>query len=398
MPLDSVEVAIQAIREGRMVILVDDEDRENEGDLVIAAEKVTKEDINFMAKFGRGLICLSLTQERLDALQIPLMVGHNASPFETAFTISIEARSGVTTGISAADRAHTIRVAVDDASGPADLVSPGHIFPLRAKPGGVLARTGQTEGSVDLARLAGLKPAGVICEILNDDGTMARMSDLETFGAEHGLPIVSVADLIEYRLRRETLVECVVEAPFPCEASPDFRLRVYRDIVEGGEHLVLTLGDVAASTEPVPVRVQHQCVIGDVFRGAACACGWQLHGSLQRIAEEGLGVFVYLHKKESSRLDAVRKYVLDEATAASISDVPELRDAEKVNRPRPDFRDFGIGAQILRDCGVTRMRLLSHRHRHLVGLDAYGLDVVEFLDIPRPAYAAQDNAAEPDAS
>lgn len=376
MPLAPIQDAIAAIGRGEIIILVDDEDRENEGDLVMAAERVTPEAINFMARFGRGLICLTLTPERLDEMKIPMMVQENLAQFGTAFTQSIEARHGVTTGISASDRAHTIRVAIDDASRPEDLVKPGHIFPLRAKPGGVLQRTGQTEGSVDMARLAGLKPAAVICEILNDDGTMSRMGDLERFAQEHNLLICSVADLIQYRLTRDTLVDLVLETPFPCEASPDFKLRVYRDRVEGGEHLVLVLGDPARCTEPVAVRVQHQSVIGDVFRGTEASSGWQLHGALEYIAQAGCGVLVYLHKQEISRLDAVRAHVLHEKPA----------QARNVNRPAPQFRDFGLGAQIVRDCGVTRMRLLSANRTQLVGLDAYGIELVELVDIPTPAY------------
>lgn len=388
MPLATIAEAIEALKRGDMVILVDDEDRENEGDLIMAAERVTPEAINFMAKWGRGLICLTLTPDRLERLQIPMMVQDNLAQFGTAFTVSIEAAHGVTTGISAADRAHTILVAIDDTSKPADLVRPGHIFPLRAKPGGVLVRTGQTEGSVDLARLAGLKPAAVICEILNDDGTMSRMPDLEKFGAEHNLLIVSVADLIQYRLQRDNLVELVLETPFPCEASPDFKLRVYRDVVENNEHLVLVLGDPENATSPVPVRVQHQCTIGDVFRGTSCECGWQLHGALEYIAKAGVGVFVYLHKPELSRLDAVRRYVAG-ANADTAND--GRRNSEAVNRPRPEFRDFGLGAQIVKHCGVTQMHLLTTSNRRLVGLDAYGLEVLDIVEIPRPVWAAKSS-------
>ena len=382
---------IEAIRDGKMVILVDDEDRENEGDLVIAAEATTPEAINFMAKFGRGLICLSLTDERLRELDIPLMVENNSAQFGTAFTVSVEAREGVTTGISAADRAHTVQVAVSDDSCPADLVRPGHIFPLRAQPGGVLARTGQTEGSVDLARLAGLKPAAVICEILNDDGTMARMPDLERFASEHDLLIGSVADLIRHRLVNDQIVERVLETGFPCEASPDFRMRVYRDLVRGGEHIVLILGDPSEHPGPVPVRVQHQATVGDVFRGTDCGCGWQVHGSMQAIAEAGVGVLVYLHSHEYSRLDAVRRFVLSAEERERLEDSGSPVD---INRPKPEFRDFGIGAQILADCGVQRMNVLMETKRKLVGLDAYGLKVVEVSDIPRPVYRPERRATQ----
>jgi 3,4-dihydroxy 2-butanone 4-phosphate synthase/GTP cyclohydrolase II len=388
MALSPLSDVLAAFARGEIIILVDDEARENEGDLVIAAEKVTPEAINFMAKYGRGLICLSMTGQQLEKLGIPLMVPANSSVFETAFTVSIEARHGVTTGISAADRAHTILVAVDEDASPADLVMPGHIFPLRAKDGGVLVRTGQTEGSVDLARLAGLKPAAVICEILNDDGTMARMEDLETFAREHNLLIASVADIIAWRLQTDDLVERLAETAFPCEASPDFRLRVYRDAVDGGEHLALILGDPASAPGPVPVRVQHQAVVGDVFRARDADCGWQLHGALQAIADHGCGVFVYLHQRESSRLQTVRRYLLDDAQRAELdARMPELALDPSVNRPHPHFRSFGIGAQILRDCGVRSMVLLSNNEKKLVGLDAYGLELVETQPIPVPAWS-----------
>lgn len=385
MPMAPIEDAIAAIRRGEMVILVDDEDRENEGDLVVAAEMITPEQINFMATHGRGLICLSMTEERLQQLNLPMMVEDNTSSFGTAFTVSIEAREGVTTGISAADRAHTIQVAMKDDAKPWDLVRPGHIFPLRARSGGVLERIGQTEGSVDLSRLAGLKPAGVICEVLKDDGTMARMEDLEVFAKEHNMLICSVADIIKYRLARERLVERLVETPFPTEHSDDFKLRCYRDIVDGGEHLVLILGEPEKSEEPVLVRVQHQCVVGDVFRGVDCNCGWQLHGSLEMIAEKGCGVLVYLHKKEHSRYHAVQKYVLHEKRDVTDS----MSDDEKmqyINRPKPEFRAFGVGAQILSDCGITRMKVLNNFQTHLVGLEAYGLEVTEMVPIRKPSY------------
>lgn len=382
----TVEEALAAFARGEMVILVDDEDRENEGDLVVAAELCTAEHINFMAREGRGLICLTLTEEKLRQLNLPMMVENNTSGFGTAFTVSIEARDGVSTGISAADRARTIQVAVDDETKPWDLVRPGHVFPLRARSGGVLERTGQTEGSVDLARLSGLKPAGVICEILNDDGTMARMPDLEAFAEKHGLLIVTVADMISYRLARETLVEKVMEMPYPCESSEDWVLHCYRDIVDGGEHFVFTLGDISGE-EPVLVRVQHQCTIGDVFRGQDIDCGWQLHGSMERIAREGRGVVVYLQKQEHTRFHAVEKYVLKQKR-----DIMEgMTDQERqkfLNRPKPEFRAFGVGAQIIRDIGVTKARVLNNFKTQLVGLEAYGLEVVEMIPIDKPAYVA----------
>lgn len=380
----TIEEAIEAFKRGEMVILVDDEDRENEGDLVVAAELCTAEHINFMVKEGRGLVCLTLTEEKLQQLNLPMMVENNTSGFGTAFTVSIEARDGVSTGISTADRAHTIRVAVADDTKPWDLVRPGHIFPLRARSGGVLERTGQTEGSVDLARLAGLKPAGVICEILNDDGSMARMPDLEAIAEKHGLLICTVADMIAYRLARETLVEKVHETPFPCESSEDWTLHCYRDIVDGGEHFVFTLGDLSGE-EPPLVRVQHQCTIGDVFRGQDIDCGWQLHGAMETIAREGRGAVVYLQKQEHTRFHAVEKYVLKQKR--EITDGMTDQERQKfLNRPKPEFRAFGVGAQILRAIGVTRMRVLNNFKTQLVGLEAYGLEVVEMVPIEKPNF------------
>ncbi len=380
MALASVEAGIEAIRRGEMIILVDDEDRENEGDLVIAAERCTAESINFMARHGRGLICLSLTDEQLKRLELPMMVENNSSPFETAFTVSIEARTGVTTGISAQDRARTVQVAIADHASPDDIVVPGHVFPLRARPGGVLVRTGQTEGSVDYARLAGLKPAAVICEILKEDGSMARLPDLTRFAEEHQLLVCSIADLIDYRLRRDRLVERLVETPFPCAHGEDFRLRVYRSVVDGAEHLVLIHGSPEDAKGPVPVRVQHECLVGDVFRGRDAGSGWQLHGALDAIVKAGVGVVVYLGGQELSRYDAVRRYVLNDKSA-----VPRQRSTSEV---KPEFRDLGIGCQILVDCGVRQLKVLSNSSaQRLVGLDAYGLDLVGIEPIPRPSWA-----------
>lgn len=377
MKLASVEAGIEAIRRGEMIILVDDEDRENEGDLVIAAEKCDAEAINFMAKYGRGLICLAMSQDLLDRLELPMMVDNNSSPFETAFTVSIEARSGVTTGISAQDRARTVQVAIADNATPSDIVVPGHVFPLRARPGGVLVRTGQTEGSVDFARLAGMKGAAVICEILNEDGTMARMPDLAEFAERHSMPVLSIADLIDYRFKRDKLVELLTDKPFPCEWGDDFRLRVYRGVIDKAEHIVLLKGDITNASEPVPVRVQHQCLIGDVFRGKDCECGWQLHGSLESMAEQGLGICVYLGGGELSRWEAVRRYALKEKA-------PQVeRNASEV---KPQFRDLGIGCQILADCGAKRIKVLSNSIQKLVGLDAYGLELVGIEEIPKPSY------------
>ncbi|MBX3181602.1 MAG: 3,4-dihydroxy-2-butanone-4-phosphate synthase [Polyangiaceae bacterium] len=383
MALASVEAGIEAIRRGEMIILVDDEDRENEGDLVIAAERCTAEAINFMARHGRGLICLSLTDEQLRRLELPMMVENNSSPFETAFTVSIEARTGVTTGISAQDRARTVQVAIADQASPDDIVVPGHVFPLRARPGGVLVRTGQTEGSVDFAKLAGLKPAAVICEILKEDGSMARLPDLTRFAEEHQLLVCSIADLIDYRLRRDRLVERLVETPFPCAHGDDFRLRVYRSVVDGAEHLVLIHGKPEDAQGPVPVRVQHECLVGDVFRGRDTASGWQLHGALDAIVKEGVGVVVYLGGQELSRYDAVRRYVLKDKSAG-----PRRRSTSEV---KPEFRDLGIGCQILVDCGVRQLKVLSSSSaQRLVGLDAYGLDLVGIEPIPRPSWARGD--------
>ena len=373
MPLAPIEDAIDAIRRGEMVILVDDEERENEGDLVVAADAVTPEAINFMAKFGRGLICLSLTEERLRKLDLPLMVQDNSAQFGTAFTVSIEAREGVTTGISAADRAHTIRVAVDDASGPQDLVRPGHIFPLRARPGGVLVRTGQTEGSVDLSRLAGRKPAAVICEILNEDGTMARMADLESFAAAHGLLICSVADLITYRLQRDRLIERLGSWPFPCRYGEGFELRLYRSLVDGAEHAVLLLGDPREEGEAPLVRVQHGAGVLDAFGGRVADQGWQVDAALREIATAGRGVFVYLQQDLPP---------LSSLLAQGGELAPKGQDKEQaINTVPPVFRNLGIGSQILVDCGVSRMRLLTSSGRRLVGVEAYGLEIEDMVHI-----------------
>lgn len=369
MPLASIETALEKIRAGEIVILVDDEDRENEGDLVIAAEKVTPESINFMAKHGRGLICLSLTEERLNHLDIPLMVNNNTAPLGTAFTVSIEAREGVSTGISAADRARTIQVAVDDASGPQDLTRPGHVFPLRSLRGGVLARTGQTEGSVDLCRLAGVKPAGVICEIMRDDGEMARMPDLEVFAEEHGLIIISVADLIRYRLQRESLLERVATAPLQCEHG-QFEVIAYRSIADGSEHLAVVKGDPSSAKHPVLARVARHCCVSDVFGSQICGCGFHVRESLRRIEQEGCGVLVYIFNEQRSPSQNVLTHLLGHKQ-------PAARSAEETNKPSVDLRILGTGAQILRDLGVTNMRLMTRYPKKIVGLGGYGLHIVE---------------------
>jgi len=365
-----VNRAIEHIRAGRLVILVDDEDRENEGDLTMAAELVTPEAINFMAKWGRGLICLTVTEERADALDLPLQrTRRGGPPLGTAFTVSIEARNGVSTGISAADRAHTIRTAVAREARPEDLITPGHVFPLRAKAGGVLVRSGQTEGSVDLARLAGLEPAGVICEIMNDDGSMARMPDLERFAADHDLMILSIADLIQYRLSRESMVVRAVEGEMTPTLGglslPAFRAVAFKSVVDRTEYLALVLGEVGDRTD-VLVRAQTACFPGDVFGSTACECGANLRAALRAIEAEGRGVLLYVFPGGRHSLIAdVEGHVLHRESAPTA----EVREGK--------LREFGMGAQALAELGVRGMRLLTNNPRKIVGLEGYGITVVD---------------------
>ena len=376
MPQLSIEQAIEEIKAGRMVILVDDEDRENEGDLCMAAEAVTPEAINFMAKYGRGLICLSLTSEKCDTLDLPMMVTENTSRFQTGFTVSIEARTGVTTGISAADRATTILTAVAENAKPNDLVRPGHIFPLRARDGGVMVRVGQTEGSVDLARLAGLKPAAVICEIMDDDGTMARMPALEKFSEQHGVGICTVADLVEYRMRNETFVKIAAETEIPTIYGGDFKIVAFENEIDDLLHLALVKGNID-SEKPVLVRVHSECMTGDIFGSLRCDCAEQLHKAMSVIEEEGSGVIVYM-RQEGRGIGLVNKL---KAYDLQLNRGLDTVEANRKLGFKDDLRDYGVGAQILAMLGVKKMRLLTNNPKKIVGLDGYGLSIVEQIPI-----------------
>ena len=375
MPVSSIDEALLDIRRGKMVILTDDEDRENEGDLCLAAEKVTPQAVNFMAKHGRGLICLSLLEEKADELQLHPMVSTNTSTFQTAFTVSIEAKRGVTTGISAADRATTILTAIADGAKPEDLVRPGHVFPLRAKKGGVLVRTGQTEGSVDLARLAGLKPAGVICEVMNDDGTMSRMPDLEIFAKKHNLKIITIADLIRYRLHNESLVRRAAVTTLPTAFGGEFTAIAYENDVDAQQHLALVKGEIHPD-DAVLVRVHSECLTGDVFGSERCDCGEQLHTAMRIVAKEGQGVIVYMHQ-EGRGIGLINKM---KAYALQDQGVDTVEANTALGFP-PDLRDYGLGAQILRDLGVRKIRLMTNNPKKIVGLQGYGLEVVARIPI-----------------
>jgi len=380
MPISNIEDVLEDLKQGKMIILVDDEDRENEGDLTIAAEKVTPEAINFMARYGRGLICLALSPDIVEQLRLPLMVYQNLSPFKTAFTVSVEARTGVTTGISAADRAHTVLTAVNKDAKPEDLVMPGHVFPLRARRGGVLFRTGQTEGSVDLARLAGLRPAAVICEVMNDDGTMARLPDLDRFAKTHDVKIATVADVIAYRMRNESFVHKAAETILPTPFG-EFKAMAFVNDIDDYQHLAIVKGDIDPEKE-VLVRVHSECLTGDVFGSYRCDCGEQLQKAMAMVQQEGLGVILYLQQEGRGigLANKLKAYALQDQGLDTVEANEELGF-------KADMRDYGVGAQILVALGVRKMRLITNNPKKMIGLEGYGLKVTDRVPIetePKP--------------
>jgi 3,4-dihydroxy 2-butanone 4-phosphate synthase/GTP cyclohydrolase II len=374
----SVEQALKNVKAGKLIIIVDDEDRENEGDLMVAAEKVTPEIINFMTKHGRGLICMPLTEKRLTELEIPLMVRDNTAPFQTAFTVSIDAKKGVTTGISAYDRAKTVLTAIDSKTRPTDLTRPGHIFPLQAQKGGVLERAGQTEATLDITRLARLRPAGVICEVMNEDGTMARMPQLEEFSGVHDIPILTIADLIKYRMRHERLVNKIEEADLPTKFG-HFKVMIFEDSIHKEHHIALVKGEIKKD-EPTLVRAHSQCLTGDTFGSVRCDCGEQLHRSMEMINEEGNGVILYILNHEGRGIgfaNKIKAYAIQEQGVDTV-------EANRKLGFKADQRDYGIGAQVLVSLGVNKLRLITNNPRKFIGLAGYGLEIVERVPIEIP--------------